>query len=104
MAEDCCDQQGCEDESDDIVVQFAKEVLDFSSQYGSETSISYAVPNIAGHSSIYPSYGDFTQACVFVSWAVNQLTQNISVGVAVLNVRSWHKFIFIMTPNDHANL
>lgn len=48
-----------------LVSQFAKEVTDFSSQYGSETSISYTACNLAGRSNIYPTYGDFTQACVF---------------------------------------
>ncbi|KAL3831885.1 hypothetical protein ACJMK2_023582 [Sinanodonta woodiana] len=48
-----------------IIVQFAKEVIDFSSQYGNETSISYTARNLAGGANIFPSYGDFTQACVF---------------------------------------
>lgn len=50
---------------DDIVIFNALEVTDFSSQYGSETSISYTASNLAGRGNIYPSYGDFTQACVF---------------------------------------
>ena len=50
-----------------IFSQYSDAVQDFSSQYGSETSISYTVPNLAGQASVYPSYGDFTQACVFVS-------------------------------------
>ena len=49
------------------VSQFAKEVLHFSSQYGTDGSVSYVVPNLAGPSTIYPSYGDMTAACVFVS-------------------------------------
>ena len=51
----------------DIGTYNALEVTDFSSQYGSETSISYTAKNLAGRGSIFPSYGDFTQACVFVS-------------------------------------
>ncbi|XP_048753815.2 F-box/LRR-repeat protein 4-like isoform X2 [Ostrea edulis] len=47
------------------LAQFAIEVPDFSSQYGSETSISYTARNLAGKCNIYPAYGDFTQACVF---------------------------------------
>ncbi|CAH1788414.1 unnamed protein product, partial [Owenia fusiformis] len=43
---------------------FSKEVTDFSSQYGTEKSITYAATNLAGPSSIYPNYGDFTQAFV----------------------------------------
>ncbi|XP_053374436.1 F-box/LRR-repeat protein 4-like [Mercenaria mercenaria] len=50
---------------EDIVIFNAQEVTDFSSQYGSGTSISYAACNLAGRGNIYPSYGDFTQACVF---------------------------------------
>ena len=50
----------------DDVRLYAHEVVHFSSQYGSETSISYTVSNIAGRSSTYPSYGDFTQTAVLV--------------------------------------
>ena len=49
--------------------QWVKEITDYSSQYGSETSISYTVPNLAGPSQLFPSYGDFTQAAVLV-WVV----------------------------------
>jgi F-box/leucine-rich repeat protein 4 len=52
-----------------LVSRFSKEVTDFSSQYGSETSISYTASNLAGRSNIFPAYGDFTQACVFVSFS-----------------------------------
>ncbi|CAL1528204.1 unnamed protein product [Lymnaea stagnalis] len=41
------------------------EVIDFSSQYGSESSISYVAYNLAGKACVFPSYGDYTQACVF---------------------------------------
>ena len=54
----------------EAIQQFAKKVHHFSSQYGSETSLSYTVPNLAGRCAIYPDYGDFTQACVFVSTVV----------------------------------
>ncbi|XP_077978669.1 F-box/LRR-repeat protein 4-like [Glandiceps talaboti] len=47
------------------IQQFAKEVTNFSSQYGSEDSVSYTVSNVAGGPNIYPNYGDFTQALVF---------------------------------------
>ena len=50
----------------DDVRLYVQEVVDFSSQYGNETSISYTVSNIAGRSSTYPSYGDFTQTAVLV--------------------------------------
>uniref|UniRef100_A0A3P8VLL3 F-box and leucine-rich repeat protein 4 n=1 Tax=Cynoglossus semilaevis TaxID=244447 RepID=A0A3P8VLL3_CYNSE len=47
------------------VEQYAKEVLDFSSHYGSENSMSYTMWNLAGVPNVYPSSGDFTQAAVF---------------------------------------
>lgn len=46
-------------------VQYAKEVLDFSSHYGSENSMSYTMWNLAGAPNVYPSSGDFTQTAVF---------------------------------------
>ncbi|KAL6467432.1 hypothetical protein MHYP_G00231090 [Metynnis hypsauchen] len=47
------------------VEQYAKEVLDFSSHYGSENSMSYTMWNLAGVPNVYPSTGDFTQTAVF---------------------------------------
>ncbi|XP_007422566.1 F-box/LRR-repeat protein 4 [Python bivittatus] len=47
------------------LVQYAKEVLDFSSHYGSENSMSYTMWNLAGSPNVYPSSGDFTQTAVF---------------------------------------
>ncbi|MEE6475888.1 hypothetical protein FKM82_010887 [Ascaphus truei] len=46
-------------------VQYAKEVVDFSSHYGSENSMSYTMWNLAGTPNVYPSSGDFTQTAVF---------------------------------------
>ncbi|KAL4221974.1 F-box and leucine-rich repeat protein 4 [Mactra antiquata] len=43
----------------------AKEVTDFSSQYGGEETLSYTACNLAGRGSVFPMYGDYTQACVF---------------------------------------
>lgn len=48
-----------------IVISNVLQVTDFSSQYGSEASISYTAKNLAGQGSIFPAYGDFTQACLF---------------------------------------
>lgn len=45
--------------------QYAKEVVDFSSHYGSENSMSYTMWNLAGAPNVYPSSGDFTQTAVF---------------------------------------
>ncbi|KAF6209124.1 hypothetical protein GE061_014867 [Apolygus lucorum] len=44
--------------------QYVNEVIDFSSQYGSDISISYTAYNITGKPSKYPDYGDFPQAFV----------------------------------------
>ena len=46
--------------------QWCSEVVSFSSQYGSEFSISYTVTNITGKPTTFPSYGDYTQCCVLV--------------------------------------
>ncbi|CAB0010638.1 unnamed protein product [Nesidiocoris tenuis] len=46
------------------ISQFVSEVLDFSSQYGSDISISYTAYNITGKPSKFPDYGDFPQAFV----------------------------------------
>lgn len=51
-----------------FVEQFVKDVCDFSSQYGSNISISYTAYNIAGNPSKFPDYGDFPQAFVMVSY------------------------------------
>ena len=61
------DDFSMQDKKSTVISQFAKQVTDFSSQYGSETSISYTASNLAGRGNIFPVYGDFTQACVFVS-------------------------------------
>lgn len=45
-----------------VVDQFAKEVEDFSSQYGSDGSISYVANNVVGKPTLYPQYGDFSSA------------------------------------------
>lgn len=42
--------------------QYVKEVTDFSSQYGSDGSISYVANNITGKPTLYPDYGDFSAA------------------------------------------
>ena len=47
-----------------VVEQFVSEVLDFSSQYGSDASISYTAHNIVGRPTKFPSYGDFSQTFV----------------------------------------
>ncbi|XP_060830023.1 F-box/LRR-repeat protein 4 isoform X1 [Bombus pascuorum] len=55
---------GGKEETVVFVEQFVKDVCDFSSQYGSNISISYTAYNIAGNPSKFPDYGDFPQAFV----------------------------------------
>ncbi|CAL4075693.1 unnamed protein product, partial [Meganyctiphanes norvegica] len=43
-----------------VLDQYVKEVDDFSSQYGSDGSISYVAFNLVGKPSLYPDYGDFS--------------------------------------------
>ncbi|XP_071548734.1 F-box/LRR-repeat protein 4 [Panulirus ornatus] len=45
-----------------VLDQYVKEVADFSSQYGSDSSISYVANNIIGKPTLYPQYGDFSSA------------------------------------------
>lgn len=51
---------------DNVVFQFSSEVVDFSSQYGSDISISYTASNLTGRPSKFPNYGDFPQSYVMV--------------------------------------
>lgn len=56
------------------IEQYAKEVKDFSSQYGSEGSISYTALNVVGEPTIYPKFGDYTQAYLlrtYGTWWLN---------------------------------
>ena len=53
-----------EDNTCYVVEQFVGEAMDFSSQYGSDSSISYTAHNIVGRPTKFPSYGDFSQTFV----------------------------------------
>ncbi|RZF32510.1 hypothetical protein LSTR_LSTR013766 [Laodelphax striatellus] len=53
-----------EDQGFLAIEQFVTDVVDFSSQYGSDISITYTAYNLAGKPSKYPDYGDFPQAFV----------------------------------------
>lgn len=48
------------------VTQFAENVVNFSSQYGTEGSTSYVAANLAGSLKVYNRYGDFVEAFVLV--------------------------------------
>lgn len=47
--------------------QFAAEVVNFSSQYGTNGTRTYTACNLAGSLKIYDGYGDRTEAFVLVS-------------------------------------
>ena len=51
------------------ICQYAHRVLDYSSQYGSDTSISYTAFNIIGRQSKYPDSGDFPETFAMVRFA-----------------------------------
>lgn len=53
-----------EDQEPQIIEQFVQNVEDFSSQYGSEISVSYTAFNLRGPPSNFPDYGDYPQAFV----------------------------------------
>lgn len=48
------------------ISQFAKKVINFSSQYGTQGSRTYTACNLAGGLNIYDGYGDRTEAFVLV--------------------------------------
>lgn len=52
--------------TDIVIKQFAADVVDFSSQYGNDFSISYTAYNITGKPSKYPDYGDFPESYAMV--------------------------------------
>ncbi|XP_041979217.1 F-box/LRR-repeat protein 4 [Aricia agestis] len=47
-----------------VIEQYVETVEDFSSQYGSEISVSYTAFNLRGPPSNFPDYGDYPQAFV----------------------------------------
>ncbi|CAG9786605.1 unnamed protein product [Diatraea saccharalis] len=53
-----------EEQEPQIIEQFVQNVEDFSSQYGSEISVSYTAFNLRGPPSNFPDYGDYPQAFV----------------------------------------
>lgn len=50
-----------------VIEQYAQNVPQFSSQYGSDASVSYTAYNVTGKPSKYPEYGDFPETFAFVS-------------------------------------
>lgn len=54
--------------------QYVKQVIGFSSQYGSNYSISYAAANIVGPPIRFPMYGDFSQTFAMVCILLSIIT------------------------------
>ncbi|XP_037030837.1 F-box/LRR-repeat protein 4 [Bradysia coprophila] len=55
------DQNESDNNQNIILNQYVQEVIDFTSQYGSNFSISYTAFNIIGRPSKYPDYGDYPE-------------------------------------------
>lgn len=53
------------------IAQFAQRATEYSSQYGSDCSISYTGCNITGRPSKYPNYGDFPETFAMVSFPIS---------------------------------
>lgn len=51
-----------------VIKQFVNNIIDFSSQYGSDYSISYTAFNITGKPCKYPDYGDFPETFAMVGF------------------------------------
>lgn len=68
-----------------FIEQFVKDVRDFSSQYGSNTSISYTAYNITGNPSKFPDYGDFPQAFVMVNIKYLQSIKLLNILIQRIN-------------------
>lgn len=66
---------GQADQTNDVLItQFVQRVLEFSSQYGSDSSISYTACNITGRPSKFPNYGDFPETFAMVRCTPRKLT------------------------------
>ena len=60
---------------------FVLDIIDFSSQYGKESSKSYTIANLRSGPNHYPRYGDFLESCVlrtYGPWWLD-LPSNINV-------------------------
>lgn len=49
-----------------LIEQYVSDVIDFSSQYGSDSSISFSASNIVDRPTKYPVYGDFPETFAMV--------------------------------------
>lgn len=84
------DSQPSEDVNSHIIEQFVQNVEDFSSQYGSEISVSYTAINLRGPPSNFPDYGDYPQAFVMVRSHIFVNKRNIFM----LSYKIYQNYIF----------
>ena len=87
-----------------FIQQFVKDVADFSSQYGSNTSISYTAYNIAGNPSKFPDYGDFPQTFVMVIFFIAliftlQVELDCALKTIVFAVKNYYSYINYISAN-----
>lgn len=71
-----------------VIDQYAAEVIDCSSQFGLDTSISYTSHNILGKPSKYPNHGDFPETFAFRtygSWWNNEQLSSCTEEIMVQN-------------------
>lgn len=69
-----------------LLEQYASQVLDFSTQYGSDRSFSYTAANCLGVPSKFPNYGDFPQT--FVTRSYGQWNDKSPGGRLSLKIRN----------------
>lgn len=91
------------DDTDIVFIeQFVQSVIGFSSQYGSDVSISYTAYNIIGKPSKFPDYGDFPQAFVMVCYRLRvYVTRKKSFSTYNCSVKRFWKInciVFTINP------
>lgn len=74
------------------ISQWASQVIDYSSSYGSENSISYSALNICNRPSKWPAYGDFAETFHMLSYGPQN---EIEYSVKDQNNITFHDFIII---------
>lgn len=93
--------------SDVLIDQYAQDVVDFSSQYGSDYSISYTALNITGRPCKYPDYGDFPETFAMVSGKVEGPPSIDFEVVGAVSLRGMFTFrgqLFVCTRQCRAKL
>lgn len=74
------------------ISQWASQVLDWSSSYGSENSISYSALNILSRPSKWPAYGDFAETYHLLHYGPSE---EIEYSVKDQNRITFHDFVVV---------